>query len=414
MAKILQINTIAVNGSTGRIVEGIGEAAINHGYESYIAYGRNNPNNSKSELIRIGNIYSVYEHVLETRLFDRQGLASRWATKRFVKQIKEIKPDLIHLHNIHGNYLNYKILFDYFVSDNIPVVWTLHDCWAFTGHCVHFTDVKCYKWKNSGVENCSHCPKMKSYPNSYLFDRSKLNFQDKKKYFTKVGRLIVIPVSYWLGKITMESFLNKFPIHVIQNGIDVETFYPRLGAIEIVRNKYGIGKRFMILGVAAGWSDDVGLSEFLWLRRVLPNEHFAIVLVGVSEKQKRMLPNGIIGITRTWNSNELAEIYTASDVLFNGSFQETFGLVTAEAMACGTPVIVYDSTACPEIVQDQRTGYIIRVGDRNMLLDRIFLLAKNWDKKVINQNCINYVQKNLDKKQKFDEYIDLYNSILNI
>lgn len=147
MAKILQINTIAVNGSTGRIVEGIGEAAINHGYESYIAYGRNNPNNSKSELIRIGNIYSVYEHVLETRLFDRQGLASRWATKRFVKQIKEIKPDLIHLHNIHGNYLNYKILFDYFVSDNIPVVWTLHDCWAFTGHCVHFTDVKCYKWK---------------------------------------------------------------------------------------------------------------------------------------------------------------------------------------------------------------------------------------------------------------------------
>ena len=416
MATILQINTIAVNGSTGRITEGIGEAAIRHGYSSFIAYGRNSPSSSKSGLIRIGSEFDVFEHVLETRLFDMQGLASRKATKLFVKQIDDIRPDLVHLHNIHGNYINYKILFDYLVEKDIPIVWTLHDCWAFTGHCVHFTDVECYKWKVKGNKdgNCSKCPKKKGYPNSYLFDRSKQNFLDKQKYFTRINNMIIVPVSHWLGDITSESFLGKYPIHVIQNGIDVDVFYPIPNSIESVRQKYGIGKRFMILGVATGWSDDVGMSDFFWLSEKLSNEHFAIVMVGLTEKQIKALPAGIIGITRTWDANELAEIYTAADVTFNGSFQETFGLVTAESMACGTPVIVYDSTACPEIVTDKQTGYVVQVGDRNMLLNRILMLSQNQDRKHINQKCVNYVRENLSKQQKYDEYIDIYNTILSL
>lgn len=412
MATILQINTIAVNGSTGRIVDGIGEAALAQGYDSFIAYGRNKPSISKSQLIRIGNEFDVREHVLETRLFDMQGKASRNATRKLLRQIEAINPDIIHLHNLHGNYLNYKILFEYLKDKNIPVVWTLHDCWAFTGHCVHFTDAKCFKWKIKSPIHCCNCPKKKRYPNSYWFDRSAKNFIEKKNTFTQLKNVTIVPVSHWLGSVVAESFLSVYPIHVIQNGIDIDVFYPRLKSIEMIRHKYGIGKRFMILGVATGWSDDVGYSDFLWLRQKLSNEQFAIVMVGLTDSQIKKLPMGIIGINRTWDAGELAALYTTADVMFNGSFQETFGLVTAESMACGTPVIVYNSTACPEIVTEQETGYIIPVGDRCLLINRILLLAQNEDRSSVNQNCVNYVRKNLSKQQKYDEYVDLYNSLL--
>jgi len=412
MPKLLQINS-CIKGSTGSIAQNIGELAIEHGWESWIAYsGREPLSESQSHLLVVGSRYVSQLHALGTRLFDRHGLGSRSATKELVERIKEIRPDIIHLHNIHGYYLNIEHLFNYLSISCIPVVWTLHDCWAFTGHCVHFTDVNCYKWKDKAQEHCCNCPKKKGYPTSYFLDRSKENYILKKQLFTSVKKLTIVPVSYWLGDVTSESFLGKYPINVIQNGININTFYPRKDRVKEVREKYGWKDKFVILGVATGWSEDVGMSIFFKLRYSL-DDQYAIVMVGLTEKQKSQLPKGITGFLRTQNADELAEIYTASNVLFNGSYQETFGLVTAEAMACGTPVIVYDSTACPEIVDNDR-GRIIPVGDFGKLLEAISSLKEMpvAEKERMSKTCVEYVNTHLDKNYKYQEYINLYNSLL--
>ena len=408
MYKLLQINTVAVNGSTGRITEGIGVAAKKRGYDTYIAYGRNNSKHSASKLIRIGNDCSVNEHVLETRLFDRQGLASRIATKHFISQLESLKPDLVHLHNLHGNYINYKLLFESLARNNIPVVWTIHDCWPFTGHCVHFTAVHCNKWQTG----CFSCPRLKGYPQSYLLDRSKKNYEDKKEAFCSVNNMTVVPVSHWLGDTVSESFLGKYPIHVIHNGIDIQAFYPRLNEVQHVKKKYGIENKFIILGVATGWSKDNGLYDFIGLRKLL-EEDFVIVLVGVTESINKMLPNGIIGIERTDSQSELAVIYTAADIFINGSSEETFGLVTVEAMACGTPVIVYNSTACPEVVKPG-TGYVVPAGNLEEIKKTIlhYKSLSHERKMSISRECTEYVVTNFDKRNKYNEYVDLYDKIL--
>lgn len=410
MPKLLQINS-CLDRSTGRIAQQIGEKAIEAGYESYIAYPvRAGRKQCKSYTFEIGSKCDTFCHALLTRFFDRHGLGSRLATKKLVEQIIEIRPDVIHLHNIHGYYINYPILFNFLAKAKIPVVWTFHDCWPFTGHCVHFTDVHCFKWEDG---TCDKCPKQKGYPASILCDRSKHNYRDKKKAFTSLHNLTIVPVSYWLGDMVKRSFMKDYPIDVIQNGIDTDTFYPRVDVRERVRNRYGWNSKFVILGVATGWSEDVGFSTFIRLRESLDN-NYAIVMVGVTEEQKRVLPKGIIGINRTNNQEQLAEIYSSSDVLFNGSYQETFGLVTAEAMACGTPAIVYNSTACPEIVDNDK-GRIIPVGDFDKLLDAIYFLKDMLpiDKEKMSVACVEYVKSNLDKNYKYQEYIDLYNGLQN-
>ena len=409
---LIQINT-GITGSTGRIAQQIGELAISNGWDSWIAYsGREKEVESSSHLIRVGGLFDTLMHVVSTRLFDCHGFQSKKATKCLLQKIDEIKPDIVHLHNLHGYYLNIPILFDYLAKANINIIWTLHDCWAFTGHCVHFTDVNCYKWKEEAQEHCCNCPKKRGYPTSYFLDRSKENYTLKKKIFTSIDKLTVVPVSYWLGSVTSESFLGQYPIHVIQNGIDINMFFPRRERVKEVREKYGWKNKFVILGVAKGWSEDVGMSTFFKLRERL-DDSYSIAMVGLTEKQKSQLPNGITGILRTQNADELAEIYTASDVFFNGSYQETFGLVTAEAMACGTPAIVYNSTACPEIVDKDR-GRIIPVNDFEKLLEAITALKELSlsEQEKISVSCEEYVKTHLDKNKKYKEYIQLYNKIL--
>ena len=406
--RVLQINTVAVHGSTGRITEGIGSSAIEHGYESFIAYGRNKPSDSTSTLVRIGNTFSVNEHVIQTRLLDRQGLASKMATRSFVKEIIKINPDIIHLHNLHGNYINYKILFDYLSSSRKPVVWTIHDCWPITGHCVHFTAVNCDKWRTG----CCNCPRLYSYPRSILFDRSRLNYLNKKASFTSISRMYLTPVSYWLGGVLAQSFLNMYPIKPIHNGIDLTSFYPRPESEEGIRRKYKLGNRFIVLGVATGWSSENGLYDFIQLREQL-NDQFVIVLVGVTERIKALLPNGIVGIFRTDSQDELAELYSTADIFVNGSFEETFGLVTAEAMACGTPAIVYNSTACPEIVNPD-VGYVIPVRDIVAMASTIktqYALSKE-ERMAQSSRCTSYIMKFFRKEDRYAEYVSLYDRIL--
>jgi glycosyltransferase involved in cell wall biosynthesis len=399
--KLFQINVIANSGSTGRIAEDIGRVAISKGWQSYIAYGRW-ANASQSELIRIGNRLGILWHGVVTRLFDRHGLASRCATKKLIRRIKQIKPDIIHLHNVHGYFLNYKILFRYLASVDTPVIWTFHDCWPFTGHCAHFTYKKCNKWKTA----CVHCPEKGGYPASWLVDNSKQNYRLKKKYFNAVPNLTIVPVSYWLGDLVKKSFLQS-PIKVIHNGIDLNVFKP---TSRDIRHKYGIGKETcMILGVASVWTSRKGLYDFMRLATIIPSD-WQIVLVGLSAKQIRALPEGVIGIERTENINELAALYSAADVFVNPTWEDNYPTTNLEAISCGTPTLTYRTGGSVESVTPE-TGAVVQQGDIQGVYDAVEMIHSKG-KAHYSDICRSYAETHFDKNKCFEEYFKLYQNSL--
>ena len=401
--KLLQINVTANWGSTGRIAEQIGQLAIAQGWESYIAYGRG-PSVSGSRLIRIGSKWEIYWHVLMTRLFDRHGLASKRATKRFIEQIKEIQPDIIHLHNVHGYYLNYELLFHFLAEYNRPIVWTLHDCWPFTGHCAHFMEANCMQWQTL----CKRCPLKRDYPASVLFSRSASNFMLKKRVVTGLKDLMkVVPVSDWLHELLNRSFMHEIPAHTIHNGIDMSVFVPRDTPSKYVQNK---DNRFVILGVASVWTASKGLDDFYKLRTMLPQENYAIVLVGVTEKQSVNLPKGIQGISRTENVDELAALYSTADVFVNPTYSDNYPTTNLEAMACGTPVITYRTGGSPEAVTED-TGFVVDQGDVRALADAIKTIRKNG-KKQYSEACRQHAEQFFDKDKCYQQYVDMYKTII--
>ena len=357
MSKLLQINITANWGSTGKIAEQINLTAAARGWETFIAYGRM-ANTSASTLLKVGDRCDQLWHGVESRLLDRHGLASRKTTRQLVQEIERIQPDVIHLHNIHGYYLNYQILFEYLKKANIPVVWSLHDCWAFTGHCAYFDLAGCERWKTQ----CHDCPLLgKEYPKSWLVDRSRKNYVQKREAFTGVKHLTLTPVSQWLAGLAKESFLGSYPIHCIQNGIDLQQFAP-CGERAEVLTKWGISPDTrVVLGVASVWDERKGLDDMMALRQHLSKE-YTIVLVGVTDKQKAALPEGVVGISRTNNVKELAELYSAADVYVNPTYADTFPTTNLEALACGTPVVTYRTGGSPEAV-DEATGRVVEVGD---------------------------------------------------
>lgn len=346
MLTLLQINVTANWGSTGRIAEDIGRLVMHDGWESWVAYGRGKPE-SASNLIRIGSDMDMRLHALQTRFFDNHGLASAKATSRFIEKIKKISPDVIHLHNIHGYYINYQSLFQYLKDWGGPVVWTLHDCWSFTGHCSQYFFEGCNRW----LSECHHCPQLRSYPASLMRDRSTLNFLDKSKAFSGLENLTLVPVSKWLNGELHKSFLNGYPSQVIHNGIDTEMFNIRP---QKAREKMG---KKVVLGVASVWNSRKGLEEFCKLRAQL-SEDYMIILVGLSLKQISMLPSGITGIQRTDSIDQLVGIYNLADVFVNPTLEDTFPTTNLEALACGTPVITYDTGGSPEAV-DEKCGVVV-------------------------------------------------------
>ena len=348
--KIVQINNCVNSGSTGRIAEDIGKLLLSEGHESYIAFGRGT-RPSQSNLIRIGNRFDIAKHGLKTAVFDRHGFGSSSATKAFINEIKSIKPDAIGLHNLHGYYINIRTLFEYLKEINIPVVWTLFDCWSFTGHCSYFDDINCNKW----TYGCHSCPKSSYYPSSYLFDNSKRNFQDKRALFTSLEKLHLVVHSHWLNGLVRKSFLNSLPIHHIFSGIDLEVFKP--DEDRAVRKKYMISDKKVILGVASHWDMRKGLADFIELSHHL-KENQVLVLVGLTQNQIRKLPPGIVGISRTENIHELAAIYSATDVFVNPTSQDNFPTTNIEALACGTPVVTYSTGGSPESI-DKNTGLVV-------------------------------------------------------
>jgi glycosyltransferase involved in cell wall biosynthesis len=400
--KVLQINTVCGTGSTGRIATDIHKILLDEGHESYIAYGRDLPKNCNNA-IRIGSKVDNYTHALKTRVFDRHGFGSVHATHRFIEKVREIDPDIIHLHNIHGYYVNIEILFNYLKEANKPVVWTLHDCWSFTGHCAYFDYVGCEKWKTG----CYECPQKKSYPASFLFDGSESNYLNKKEIFNGLKNMSIVTPSNWLKRMVEQSFLSKYAVHVINNGIDLNTFFPRDSYFS---EKFNIQDKKIILGVANVWEERKGFSTFLELSRLI-DDNYIIVLIGLSEKQIELLPNNIIGIRRTENIEELAKWYSISDVCANPSVEETFGLVTVEAMACGTPVVVYNATASPELV-DEKVGIVVEKGRVDLFYKAIDDIL-NKERSKYEENCIRKVHENFDKKNTNKAYVDLYHLVVS-
>jgi glycosyltransferase involved in cell wall biosynthesis len=389
MPKLLQINVTANWGSTGKIAESIGLSAINQGWESYIAYGRySNP--SRSQMISIGTLRDTYWHYGVQRILDNEGLNSTKATKKLVKKMQEIKPDVVQLHNIHDHYLNYRILFEYLNQTNIKVVWTFHDCWAFTGHCFHFVTKGCEKWKTG----CYHCPLRNEYPKTIL-DNSSRNYEWKKQLFTANQNLTIVPCSEWMEGFVKESFLKNKKIITIHNGVDIDIFAP----ISTLQRK----DKFRIIAVSSVWTKSKGLYDIYKLREMLPSE-IEIMMVGLSEKQLKTLPKGIDGIQRTQNVQELVQLYNEADVLINPTYADTFPTVNLEALACGTPVITYQTGGSPEAL-DEKTGFVIPQGDVNGLFKAIL---KVQDGKINREDCRKRAVSLYDKNSCFSKYIDCF------
>lgn len=395
MPKILQLNSTSNWGSTGKIAETISQEARMNGWENYIAYGRySNP--SRSNLIKVGNCLNVYFHYIENRLLDNEGLASRFATKRLIKQIKQVSPDIIHLHNIHDHWLNYEILFRYLNSTDIPVVWTFHDFWAVTGHCAHFVSVNCDKWQ----QECGLCPLNKS-----LIDQSRRNFLLKKKLFLSSNNLHVVAVSEWVAGLVKKSFLSNIDIRVIPNGINLNVFRPRPKSeiSSIYKGKY------IIMAVASQWKSGKGLDDYIAMSSFLKNDEL-IVLVGLNENMKRSLPDNIIGIPRTNSQNELAILYSRADVVTSFSSAETFGLTIVEAFACGTPVVAYNNTAQSTLVTDA-TGYLVPTGDYATAY-QVIQIIRQKGKNHYSDACVQLVAEFYDERLSTEKYINLYNEML--
>ncbi|WP_335406121.1 glycosyltransferase [Neobacillus drentensis] len=400
--KVLQINSVCGIGSTGRIATGIDQILKENGNESYIAFGRGNALDCSTS-IKIGTDIDNYMHVAKTRLLDKHGFGSTRATKQFITKIDEVNPDIIHLQNIHGYYLNIELLFGFLKKRNKPVVWTLHDCWAFTGHCAHFDFINCNKWRNG----CEACPQKTEYPSSLLLDNSKLNYLLKKKIFNGIEKLTIVTPSKWLTKLVEKSFFKKYPIETIHNGIDLNIFK---SVNSLFKKRHNIEDKFIILGVAR-WDKRKGLEYFIELSNNL-SDLYQVVIVGVTEKQKRQLPRNIIAITQTTNVEELVEIYSAADVFVNPTLEDNFPTVNIEALACGTPVITFKTGGSTESI-DENCGIVVLKGDIEKLTNAI-AEVRDKGKAFYTKACIRKAKDFYNKNDRFHDYLNLYEVILKV
>ena len=401
--RVLQINATVNSGSTGRIAEDIGLVLMNVGHESYIAYGRGNQP-SKSNKIIIGNQWDANWHGVVSLLLDRHGFASRKATKQLINKIEELKPDVINLHNIHGYYVNIEILFDYLKKINIPVVWTFHDCWPFTGHCSYFDSVACEKWKT----HCQNCPKKSFYPKSLLIDNSFKNFSDKKQIFNQLDNLHIITPSNWLKNLVKQSFLSKFPVSCIHNGIDLSKFNP-VENVEKLIQKWNLKDKIIVLGVASIWDRRKGLDDFISLSNKLSGT-YQIILIGLTKKQIAQLPKNIIGIERTESIEELAEYYSLAKVFVNPTYQDNFPTTNIEALACGTPVVTYNTGGSPESL-DSETGIVVEKGNIDELKDAIERVTSIKTEYYEKEKCRKRAEKLFDKNERYQDYLKLFKTL---
>lgn len=401
--RIVQINGGA-KGSTGKIMMGIADVARAQGHEVMCASPITTTNRDAGEdcgYYRIGTFNSRRLNVALARITGFNGCFAWFETCKLLKKIDEFKPDIIHLHNLHDSYINLPMLFSYIKKHNVPTVWTLHDCWAFTGQCPHFTIVKCDKWK----AGCHNCPQYKEYPAS-LYDNTKKMWQLKKKWFTGVKNMTIVTPSRWLARLAQESYLKEYSIQVINNGIDLNAFKPTQSNF---RERYEIpAEKYIILGVSFAWGYRKGLDCFVEMAEKL-GEQYQIVLVGTYDEIDKNLPHNIISIHRTQNQKELAEIYSAADVFVMPTREENYPTVNMEAIACGTPVVTFDTGGSPEMLDD-KTGIVVEANDIEATKKAIKDICEK--KRCNDEEYIVAYSKNFDMKKRFAEYIELYANVL--
>lgn len=396
---ILQINSVCGIRSTGRICTDIAEILEKEGHICKIAYGRESvPSIYRKFAIRIGNEIDINTHVLKSRFFDSSGFESKRATKDFIGKLGDWKPDIIHLHNLHGYYINIPVLFEYIKNNNIPVIWTLHDCWAFTGHCTHFDRIGCNKWMNNVSGGCGKCQRKKDYPKCVFLDRSAINLEQKKNCYNGVKNMTIVTPSRWLAGFIGDSILSQFPVEVIPNGIDTTIFKP----IESdFRKRYGLENKKVILGVADGWNVPGRRDDFYRLSEIL-DDSYKVVMVGYDPKKIHEAPERVLALPKTNNTKELAEIYTAADVFINPTYEDNYPTINLEAQACGTPVITYRTGGSVENVNPL---LIVDKGDVEGLKEKIELVNKK-DFKMPEGLSIK-------KEDNYQRYINLYKKILS-
>lgn len=401
MKTILEINTTNY-ASTGNIALNIAKEARNSGFKVYTAC-----KNAKESLkyqyedqIYIGN---RYDRLISQELAYITGLRGYFnilGTRSFLKKVDEIKPDLIHLHVLHDTFINLNMLFKYINKHNIPVVWTFHDCWNLTGQCPAFEMIGCNKWKTG----CHNCPQIHVEPKSLFLDTTRHIWNKQRKLFTSPKNMTIVSPSLWLKEQIDNSFFNKCKTVVINNGINLDIFKPQDSDF---RTKYNLENKKLILGVANIWEARKGLDTFMWLNDKLP-EDYAIILVGTNDEIDKVLPKNIISIHRTYNQQELIDIYSAVDVFVNPTREDNFPTVNIEAIACGTPVITFNTGGSPEII-DETCGITVEKNNNEELLKSIIYVC---DKKPFSSKSCNNRAKLYDKNVKFKEYVDLYNKIL--
>lgn len=391
--KVAQINAVCGKGSTGKICVEISKMLDLNGIENKIYFTSGDTQIKNG--VKYSNAFYIECMAGLARVFGNNGFNSKSATRKLIRQLKIFNPDMIHLHNMHGHNVDLKLLFDYLGESNKNVVWTFHDCWAFTGYCAHFTMVKCDKWKNG----CENCPQKRE--TTWFFDKSKNVYNKKKTCINKLKNLTVITPSKWLAGLVKQSFLQDYPVKVINNGIDLSVFKPTEGNF---REKYNIPQdKIVLLGVAFGWGVKKGLDVFIELAKRLPH-NYQIVLVGTSDKTDKQLPKNIISIHRTQNQTELAEIYTAADLFVNPTREENYPTVNMESLACGTPVLTFRTGGSPEIIDDT-CGSVVDCDDIDGLESEIKRICT--DKPYTQEVCL-IRAKSFDMNKRFEEYINLY------
>lgn len=392
MLKVVQINTFP-NKATGAIMFSIHKELLKQGHESYVFWGRGRDGRDSYEY-SFYNKYEIMYHGIMSRLFDNTGIYSQKSTRKMIQKLEEIKPDVVHLHNIHGYYLNIKILFEWLKVHQITIVWTFHDCWPFTGHCAYFDFVQCHKWKTG----CFDCSQKSSYPASSFLDNSKNNWNFKRKRFD-YDKLTIVTPSYWLKSLVQESFFADKKCEVIHNGINTNIFKP-----SDVTMSDG---RFKVLGVASEWTPRKGLADFYKLYDILDKERVQVIIVGLSEKQIKVTPKGITALKRTENIYELVKLYQEADLFFNPTYEDNYPTTNLEALACGTPVCTYKTGGSVECINESN-GFITKQGDVESV-KKIIDIHLNMRKMGLHFNPSDF---ELDEHTMASKYVDLYHQIL--
>ncbi len=392
--KVVQINATCGVGSTGKICVGISEILTDKFIENYILFS--SLNNGYKLGIQCSDYKYIKLQALKSKILGNYGFNSKKATKKIISELESIQPDIVHLHNIHGHDCDLERLFTYFKKNKTKLVWTFHDCWAFTGYCPHFTMMKCDKWQTQ----CNSCVQRKEF--SWFFDRSKTLFEKKRNLFSGLDLTIVTP-SEWLSDLVKQSFLKDYPVKIINNGIDLDVFRPAEGNF---REKYGLVNSKVVLGVSLGWSERKGLDVFVELAERLPSG-YRIVLVGTDAKTESQLPENIISMPCTRNQHELAEIYSSADVFVNPTREENYPTVNMEALACGTPVVTFRTGGSPEMLDDTCAS-VVECDDTDAFEKEIIRICT--EKTYTKEECVKKA-KCFDKNEKFTEYSNLYEII---